>query len=285
MGERDERNRTEFGLKRDYRTIKDRPGGAHPRAEQGAVRGSLMLGMVPGMLGRLRLRQSTDHKHAEHDQNCECSFCLNAVHRSSPQPPPRGRTILELRRESQEASNPRPSSVTCGCALCSIWTGIISQEAIVSQIPEPSETWFFINTQWPSFLHGCPWRCSTKSWSDKVIICSRGRVRCLVRRVLRHLVVAMLFCSLTACSAGRQASQSSLPSIAAQERQVCETEVRQAAPVSIQPRWLPPIGGGSATHGVVLGTVDVPHRVWLTREAYQQAIERCLTAHGYETRG
>ena len=107
-----------------------------------------------------------------------------------------------------------------------------------------------------------------------------------MRQVLRYLVVAMLFCSITACSAGRQAPQSSLPSIAAQERQVCESEVRQAAPVSIQPRWLPPIGGGgSVTHGIVLGTVDVPHRAWLTREAYQQAIERCLTAHGYETRG
>ncbi|MCX5728541.1 MAG: hypothetical protein NTZ28_06850 [Nitrospirae bacterium] len=106
-----------------------------------------------------------------------------------------------------------------------------------------------------------------------------------MRAFLRHLVVAALFCSITACSVGRQAPQSILPSIPAQERQVCETEVRQAAPVSIQPRWLPPIGGGSATHGVVLGTVDVPHRAWLSLEAYQQAIERCLTAHGYETRG
>jgi hypothetical protein len=107
-----------------------------------------------------------------------------------------------------------------------------------------------------------------------------------MRGFLRHLVVAILFCSITACSAGRQAPQSILPSIPAQERQVCETEVRQAAPVSIQPRWLPPIGGGgSGTHGVVLGTVDVPHRAWLTREAYQEAIERCLTAHGSEIHG
>jgi hypothetical protein len=107
-----------------------------------------------------------------------------------------------------------------------------------------------------------------------------------MRGFLRHLVVAILFCSITACSAGRQAPQSILPSIPAQERQVCETEVRQAAPVSIQPRWLPPIGGGgSGTHGIVLGTVDVPHHAWPTREAYQQAIDRCLTAHGYETRG
>jgi len=106
-----------------------------------------------------------------------------------------------------------------------------------------------------------------------------------VQRVLRHLVVAILFCSIIACSSGRQASPSILTSVPAQDRKVCETEVRQAAPVSIQPRWLPPIGGGgSGTHGVVLGTVDVPHRTWLSREAYQQAIEHCLTAHGYETR-
>lgn len=104
-----------------------------------------------------------------------------------------------------------------------------------------------------------------------------------MRRFRRHLVVAVLFCSIMACSSGRQTSQSILTSAPAQDRTVCETEVRQAVPLSIQPRWLPPIGGGSGTNGVVLGTVDVPHRVWLTREAYQQAIERCLTAHGYET--
>lgn len=49
MGERDESNRTEFGLKRDHRTIENRPGGTHPGAEYGAMRSSLMLGMVPGM--------------------------------------------------------------------------------------------------------------------------------------------------------------------------------------------------------------------------------------------
>jgi hypothetical protein len=104
-----------------------------------------------------------------------------------------------------------------------------------------------------------------------------------MRRFRRHLVVAVLFCSLMACSSGRQPSQSLLTSVPAHDRRVCETEVRQAVPVSIQPRWLPPIGDGSGTNGVVLGTVDVPHRVWLTREAYQQAMERCLKAHGQET--
>ncbi len=33
MGERDERNGTEFGLKRDHRRIENRPGGTHPGAE------------------------------------------------------------------------------------------------------------------------------------------------------------------------------------------------------------------------------------------------------------
>ena len=107
-----------------------------------------------------------------------------------------------------------------------------------------------------------------------------------MRRFPRDLVVGVLFCSITACSSSRQASQSIPTTVPAQDRKVCEIEVRQAAQVSIQPRWLPPIGGGGlSTNGVVLGTVDVPPRIWPTREAYQQAIERCLTAHGYETGG
>ena len=50
MGERDERDGTEFGLKRDHRSIENRPGGTHPGTEHGTMRGSLMMGMVPGML-------------------------------------------------------------------------------------------------------------------------------------------------------------------------------------------------------------------------------------------
>jgi hypothetical protein len=69
MGERDESNGTEFGLKRDRRGIENCSGGAHPGAEQGAVRGSLMLGMVPGMLDRLRLCQSADGKDTEHQED------------------------------------------------------------------------------------------------------------------------------------------------------------------------------------------------------------------------
>jgi hypothetical protein len=64
--ERDDIYGTEFGPKRNYRTIENRPGGTHPGTEQGAVGGSLMLGMVPGMLDRLRLSQSADGKETEH---------------------------------------------------------------------------------------------------------------------------------------------------------------------------------------------------------------------------
>ena len=84
MGERDERNGTEFGLKGDHRRIENRPGGTHPGAEQGAMCGSLMLGMVPGMLDRLRLSQSTDGKDAEHQEDRQ-EFEGAVVHRKTTQ--------------------------------------------------------------------------------------------------------------------------------------------------------------------------------------------------------
>ncbi len=71
MGERDECNRTEFGLERDHRSIENRPGGTHPGAEQGAMGGSLMLGMVSGMLDRLSLSQSADGEQAEYQEDRE----------------------------------------------------------------------------------------------------------------------------------------------------------------------------------------------------------------------
>ena len=80
MGERDKRNRTEFGLKRNYRRIENRSGGAHPGTEQGAMRGSRMLGMVPGMLDRLRLSQSADGKDTEHQEDRQ-SLRDDVVHR------------------------------------------------------------------------------------------------------------------------------------------------------------------------------------------------------------
>ncbi len=69
MGERDEFNETEFGLKRDHRTIQNRPCGTHPGAEHGAMCGSLMVGMVAGMLDQLRLSQSADGKDAKHQED------------------------------------------------------------------------------------------------------------------------------------------------------------------------------------------------------------------------
>ena len=80
MGERDKCDRTEFGLKRNYRRIEDRSGGTHPGAEQGAMRVSLMLGMVSGMLDRLSLRQSADGKDTEHQEDRQ-KFEGDLVHR------------------------------------------------------------------------------------------------------------------------------------------------------------------------------------------------------------
>jgi len=84
MGERDESNRTEFGLKRDYRTIKNLSRGTHPGAEHGPMRGSLMMGMVPGMLDRLRLRQPADGKDTEHQKDRR-KFEDDAVHQKATQ--------------------------------------------------------------------------------------------------------------------------------------------------------------------------------------------------------
>ncbi len=64
---------------------------------------------------------------------------------------------------------------------------------------------------------------------------------------------------------------------AAADLHTCQSEVRRAAPVNIQPRWLPPLG--PAANGVVLGTVDTAHPVWPSHEAYRQAIEECTKAH------
>jgi len=109
----------------------------------------------------------------------------------------------------------------------------------------------------------------------------------------RCLMVVALLSFMAACSAAHHVPQPILErgdhtvsagdSITAQDLQACRTQVREAAPVSIQPRWLPPLG--ASANGVVLGTIDVPHPVWPSRDVYRQAIERCLTARGYEVRG
>ena len=79
MGKCDERDRTEFGLKRDHCTIEHCSGGTHPGAKHGAMRGSLMLGMVPGMFDRLRLSQSADGQDTEHQEDRH-EFADSAVH-------------------------------------------------------------------------------------------------------------------------------------------------------------------------------------------------------------
>ena len=71
MGDCDECNRTEFCLKCDYCGIENRPCCTHPGAEQGAMSGRLMLGMVPCMFDRLSLSQSADGKEAEHQEDRE----------------------------------------------------------------------------------------------------------------------------------------------------------------------------------------------------------------------
>ena len=70
---------------------------------------------------------------------------------------------------------------------------------------------------------------------------------------------------------------------AAEDLRLCQATVREAAPVSMQPRWLPPLG--MPENGVVLGTVDAPHPIWPSQAVYRREIERCLTARGYEIRG
>ena len=69
MGRCDKRNWTEFGLKCHHCCIEYCPGSTHPGAEQGAMRGRLMLGMVSGMLNRLRLCQSADGKNADYQED------------------------------------------------------------------------------------------------------------------------------------------------------------------------------------------------------------------------
>ena len=84
MEKRDERNRTEFCLERDHCRVEHRPGGTHPGAEHGAVRGSLMMGMVPGMLDQLRLSQSADGKDTEHQEDRQ-KFEEGVVHQKTTQ--------------------------------------------------------------------------------------------------------------------------------------------------------------------------------------------------------
>jgi hypothetical protein len=82
MGNRYEGHRTAFGRNQNCRTVEDRPGGTHPGAEQRAVGGCLMLGMVPGMLGRLNLSQAADEQDTQHQEDRQ-EFESGSVHRKT----------------------------------------------------------------------------------------------------------------------------------------------------------------------------------------------------------
>ena len=114
-----------------------------------------------------------------------------------------------------------------------------------------------------------------------------------MRMLVQCLLGVALLGSLATCSSARHIPQPVVErngsaiafddAAAFEDFRACRTEVRETAPVSIQPRWLPPLG--TTANGVVLGTVDMPHPVWPSRGAYRQAMERCLTARGYAVRG
>ncbi|BFU95350.1 MAG: protein of unknown function [Nitrospira sp.] len=114
---------------------------------------------------------------------------------------------------------------------------------------------------------------------------------------MNHLTVCLIgmtwLSTSVACSSTRHLPQpiiepgdGTVPaesSTVSQDLQTCHIDVQRAAPVSMQPRWLPPLG--PSANGVVLGTADVPHAVWPSREAYREAIEHCLTDRGYKVLG
>jgi hypothetical protein len=62
----------------------------------------------------------------------------------------------------------------------------------------------------------------------------------------------------------------------------CRRTVLDAAPVSIQPRWLPPI---LAPNGVLVATAHPPKAVHLSDTAYRQQMAHCLSAQGYDILG
>ena len=84
MGEFGESNGAKLGLERDHRRVENRSCRTHPGAEQGTVRGSLMLGMVPGMFDRLSLSQSAYGEETEHQEDRQ-EFKGAVVHRKAVQ--------------------------------------------------------------------------------------------------------------------------------------------------------------------------------------------------------
>jgi len=71
INERNECNRCLFGLDQNDGAIEHRAGSAHPGAQQGPMRGRMMLSVVLGMLGRLRLGQAADRQQCEDQKNRE----------------------------------------------------------------------------------------------------------------------------------------------------------------------------------------------------------------------
>jgi len=71
MGNANNRDRAAVSLNQDDGAIEHGPGIAHPRTEHGAVRGCLMMSMVPGVLNGLNLCQPADGQDTEHKNNRE----------------------------------------------------------------------------------------------------------------------------------------------------------------------------------------------------------------------
>jgi hypothetical protein len=67
LREWDESDWVTFNLNEDGITIENRAGRTHPGTEQRPMCSRLMLRMMSGMFGRLRLRQSTDRENAEYE--------------------------------------------------------------------------------------------------------------------------------------------------------------------------------------------------------------------------
>lgn len=113
-----------------------------------------------------------------------------------------------------------------------------------------------------------------------------------MRHILHSLIPFMALVSVWGCSHASSLPQPILEPLIqetgvrydeARALQACRQEVDASAPLSIQPRWLPPLGG--YTDGIVLGTVDAPHPTWASLAVYRHEIERCLVARGYLTTG
>jgi hypothetical protein len=114
-----------------------------------------------------------------------------------------------------------------------------------------------------------------------------------MRQPSLSLAGVVLICSVTSCASTRPVPQPILErndrmlgveeATASQDLQTCRENERKTTPVTMQPRWLPPLG--PSTSGVVLGTADFPHPVERSHEQYRAAIERCLTDRGYTVRG